>query len=93
MQKKRARSEIIQFYTFLFENRRRRSLPAGNDQLHVAAEIVQIPVGGGAEPQAGAAVPACQLHRVPADLHAVIVAAAAAGDTVGPGGDVLELRT
>ena len=58
----------------------------------MAAEIVQIPVGGGAEPQAGAAVPACQLHRVPADLHAVIVAAATAGDTVGPGGDVLELR-
>ena len=58
----------------------------------MAAEVIQVPVRGGAEPQPGAAGSAHQFHRVPADLHTVIMAAAAAGDAVGPGGDVLKLR-
>ena len=64
----------------------------GDDQFQVAAQIVQIPVCGSGNAKLCTAVPADQIHRGTADLHSVAVAAAAAGNAVLAGGDVLELR-
>ena len=65
---------------------------SGDHQLHVAAEIVQVPVRGGRDPKLGPAVPADEIHGAAADLHTVPSAAAGAGDSIRPGGDILQLR-
>lgn len=67
------------------------SRPPRNGQGHLAAQAVQILVGGGGQTQLAAAVLAAQVHGVPVDLDAVAGAAAAAADAA-PGGDVLQLR-
>ena len=67
------------------------SRPPRNGQGHLAAQAVQILVGGGGQTQLAAAVLAAQVHGVPVDLDAIAGAAAAAADAA-PGGDVLQLR-
>ena len=67
------------------------SRPPRNGQGHLAAQAVQILVGGGGQTQLAAAVLAAQVHGVPVDLDAIAGAAAAAADAA-PGGNVLQLR-
>ena len=81
--KRRASRDIIRSHPLL---------SPGDHQTHVAAKVVQIPVRGSGNAQLGAAVPADKVHGGAADFHTVAAAAAAAGDTLFPGGNVLELR-